>query len=138
MSISPDHIPVTLEALGDAWPGIVREVRARSRFLGEALGGTLPTALETPWLTVTLGESNPLFAERLLAQAQTVEDVLREATGVALRLRVTEATQDPISGPPKPAKLTEVGLKADRLRSLRAKDPALDTAADSLDLEIVD
>ena len=94
-AVSPDNIPATLDALADAWPGIVREVRGRSRFLGEALGATVPTALDATWLTVTLEESNPLFAERLLAQAQAVEDVLREATGVVLRLRVTDAERGP-------------------------------------------
>jgi hypothetical protein len=39
---------------------------------------------------------------------------------------------------PKPRPITESSLRADRLRSFRAKDPALDTAADALDLEIVD
>jgi hypothetical protein len=34
--------------------------------------------------------------------------------------------------------MSESNLKADRLREFRAKDPALDTAADALDLEIVD
>jgi hypothetical protein len=38
----------------------------------------------------------------------------------------------------RPTSLTESSLRADRLRSFRAKDPALDTAADALDLEIVD
>jgi DNA polymerase-3 subunit gamma/tau len=135
---APAEIPASLAALVDAWSGIVSEVRAKSRFLGEALGATSPTGLEEPWLIVTLAEPNPLFAERLLAQAQTVEEVLQGATGEALRLRVTEASPGPNSAPGKPAKLSEAGLKADRLRSLRAKDPALDTAADSLDLEIVD
>jgi hypothetical protein len=39
---------------------------------------------------------------------------------------------------PKARPITESSLRADRLRSFRAKDPALDTAADALDLEIVD
>ena len=90
------------------------------------------------WLTVTLAEPNPLFAERLLAQAQTVEEVLQASTGEALRLRVAEASPGPSSASGRPGRLTESSLKADRLRTLRAKDPALDTAADSLDLEIVD
>jgi hypothetical protein len=34
--------------------------------------------------------------------------------------------------------MTEESIKADRLRTFRAKDPALDTAADAVDLEIVD
>jgi hypothetical protein len=130
-------VGASLEAVQAAWTGIVAEVRAGSRFLGEALAATTPTALELPWLTVALAEPNPLFAERLQAQAAAVEGVLATALGQPMRLRVTEAA--PADGAPtKPRKLSESGLKADRLRGFRAKDPALDTAADALDLEIVD
>jgi hypothetical protein len=89
-------------------------------------------------LTLTLAEPNPLFAERLQAQATMVEAVLQRATGRALRLRVTEAAEPSGSEPARPRRLTEETLKADRLRIFRSKDAALDTAADALDLEIVD
>jgi hypothetical protein len=133
-----ESIPATLGAVRTAWPVIVAEVRRRSRFLGEALAATAPAELELPWLTVTLPEPNPLFTERLRAQAQAVEEVLRQALGQATQLRVAELTPAGDVAPPKPRKLTEATLKADQLRSFRAKDPALDTAADALDLEIVD
>ncbi|MDX6355161.1 MAG: polymerase subunit gamma/tau, partial [Streptomyces sp.] len=133
-----ETIPVHLEAIRIAWPDIVAEVRSRSRFLGEALAATAPTALELPWLTVVLGEPNPLFAERLRSQAQPVEEVLQRVLGQPARLRVSEAAPEDPAAPPKPRKLTEAGLKADRLRVFRDKDPSLDTAADALDLEIVD
>jgi hypothetical protein len=113
-------------------------VRGRSRFLGEALAATAPTALELPWLTVVLREPNSLFAERLQAQSQPVEEVLQRVLGQPARLRVTEAAPEDPAVPPKPRKLTEASLKADRLRAFRDKDPSLDTAADALDLEIVD
>jgi len=133
-----EPIPATLDALQAAWPDIVADVRERSRFLGEALSHTAPAALELPWLTVALVESNPLFAERLQEQARLVEEVLGRAIGQAARLRVTEAGPPDGSPPPKPRKLTDASLKADRLRAFRTKDPTLDTAADALDLEIVD
>ncbi|HUR95541.1 MAG TPA: DNA polymerase III subunit gamma/tau [Gemmatimonadales bacterium] len=133
-----DVLPTTLEAIRVNWPEIVAEVRERSRFLGEALFHTAPSALELPWVTVELSEPNPLFAERLQAQAHAVEEVLSRALGQAARLRVTEAAPGGTAPPAKPRKLTEAGLKADRLRAFRSKDPALDTAADALDLEIVD
>jgi hypothetical protein len=117
---------------------LVSEVRGRSRFLGEALSHTTPAGLELPWITVALGEPNPLFAERLQAQAQLVEEVLARAIGQPVRLRVTEAESADGAPAPKPRKLTDASLKADRLRTFRTKDPALDTAADALDLEIVD
>ena len=78
-----------------AWPELVAEVRGRSRFLGEALGHATPAALEPPWLTVALAEPNPLFAEKLQVEARVVEEVLRTATGQALRIRVTEAVPAP-------------------------------------------
>jgi DNA polymerase-3 subunit gamma/tau len=137
-SSSPDLVSGTLDAVQASWPEIVAQVRERSRFLGEALSHTTPAALELPWLTVALAEPNPLFAERLQAQAQLVEEVLGQAIGQAARLRVTEAGPPDGAPPTKPRKLTEASLKADRLRAFRTKDPTLDTAADALDLEIVD
>jgi hypothetical protein len=116
----------------------VAEVRSASRFLGEALAATAPGGIESPWLIVALGEPNPLFAERLQAQSRMVEEVLHRVTGVALRLRVTEAAGAAGTEPPRPRRLTDESLKADRLKAFRSKDAALDTAADALDLEIVD
>jgi DNA polymerase-3 subunit gamma/tau len=133
-----DAIPATLEAVRIAWPDIVAEVRGQSRFLGEALSHTVPGTLDLPWLTVELAEPNPLFAERLQAQAQMVEEVLTRVVGQPVRLRVTEAGPGANGPPPRPRKLTDASLKADRLRIFRSKDPSLDTAADALDLEIVD
>jgi hypothetical protein len=87
-------------------------------------------------LPLVLAESNPLFAERIQAQAGVVEEVVQRYTGRALRIRVTMAEGEEAA--PKARPITESSLRADRLRSFRAKDPALDTAADALDLEIVD
>jgi len=136
-SVSRGSVAASLDAIGASWPAIVAEVRRLSGFLGDALGQGTPTALELPWLTVTLADPNPLFAEKLQRDARVVEEALRSATGQELRLRVTLAAPGP-EGVAPPKKLTEAGMKADRLKSLRARDPALDTAADSLDLEIVD
>jgi hypothetical protein len=102
------------------------------------LAATTPTSLELPWLTVELAESNPLFAERLQAQSRAVEEVLERALGHPARIRVVEAAAPDDAVAPPPRKLTDATLKADRLRSFRSKDPSLDTAADALDLEIVD
>ena len=126
-----------VDELRNSWQAIVAEVRVRSRFLGEALAHTMPLALDPTWLTVSLAQPNQLFTERLQAQAGMVEDVLQRVTGQSLRLRVTAASPDEAPAP-APGTLSEASIKADRLRGIRAKDPALDTAADALDLEIVD
>jgi DNA polymerase III subunit gamma/tau len=127
----------SLEALRASWPAVVAAMRASNRWLGEALAASEPAALELPWLTVTMTEPNPLFAERLQEEAIKVEEVLSRSLGQPARFRV--ATNRPgDSTQTKPRRISESSLKAERLREFRAKDPALDTAADALDLEIVD
>ncbi len=133
----PTGVSADIGGLTGIWPDLVAVVRSRSRFLGEALGASRPTALELPWLTVTLGEPNPLFSEQLQQQAATIEGLLLEATGQEMRLKVTEAAA-PDGEPPRPRKMSEASIRADRLRHFRDKDPSLDAAASELDLEIVD
>jgi DNA polymerase III subunit gamma/tau len=134
----PPASPGTPPGVVEAWPDIVAEVRSRSRFLGEALASTMPGAVEGSTLTLTLGESNPLFAERIQAEAPAVEEVVRRHMGQTLRIRVTVAGGEEGASAPRARAITESSLRADRLRAFREKDPALDTAADALDLEIVD
>jgi hypothetical protein len=117
---------------------MVMAVRSQSRFLGEAFAATEPAELDLPWLTVVMREPNQLFAERLLEEAGKVEEVLSRSLGQPVRLRVTSAEAPTGTQPGKPRRLSESSLKAERLREFRSKDPALDTAADALDLEIVD
>jgi hypothetical protein len=58
--------------------------------------------------------------------------------GQQIRLRVTTAEVAAATAGVKARRMSESSLKAERLREFRSKDPALDTAADALDLEIVD
>jgi hypothetical protein len=117
---------------------MVMAVRNHSRFLGEAFAATEPAELDLPWLTVHMRESNQLFTERLLQEAAKVEEVLSRSLGQPVRLRVTAGQTPAGAAPTKPRRMSESSLKAERLREFRSKDPALDTAADALDLEIVD
>jgi DNA polymerase III subunit gamma/tau len=127
----------SIEAIRAGWPAIVVAARVQSRFLGELLASVEPSELALPWLNVVMREPNQLFAERLAQEATKVEEILSRTLGQPVRLRVSLAA--PPDGPP-PAKrrLSDANIKADRLREFRSKDPALDTAADALDLEIVD
>ncbi|MEO8089490.1 MAG: DNA polymerase III subunit gamma/tau [Gemmatimonadales bacterium] len=130
------RFPADLESIRAAWPAIVAAVRVHSHFLGEALAASQPAALELPWLTVVMAEPNQLFADRLAKEAGKVEEALSRSLGQPVRLRVTAASGS--GSPPKPRRMSDSSLKAERLREFRSKDPALDTAADALDLEIVD
>jgi hypothetical protein len=96
-----------------------------------------PAELVLPWLSVVLREPNPLFAERLEQEAPKLEEILSRSLGQPVRLRVVPPA-GPNEAPPRPQRMSDASIKADRLREFRAKDPTLDTAADALDLEIVD
>ena len=127
----------SIEAIRAGWPAIVVAARVQSRLLGELLSALEPAELALPWLNVVMREPNQLFAERLDQEASRVEEILSRSLGQPVRLRLTSAT--PASGSlPKPRRMSDSSIKADRLREFRAKDPTLDTAADALDLEIVD
>jgi DNA polymerase III subunit gamma/tau len=130
--------PASIESIRAAWPAVVAATRSHSRFLGEALAATQPSTLELPWLTVLMQEPNALFADRLQEEAGKVEEVLSRSLGESVRLRVTTAGGSGPGSEAKPRRMSESSLKAERLREFRSKDPALDTAADALDLEIVD
>jgi DNA polymerase-3 subunit gamma/tau len=137
----PSHgpaAPPSLESVRAAWPAVVAAMRAQSRFLGEAVAAGEPAAFDLPWLTVSLADPNPLFADRLQEEAAKVEEVLGRSLGQPVRLRVTSAVPGETASATKTRRISESSLKAERLREFRAKDPALDTAADALDLEIVD
>ena len=132
-----EGIPFTLKGVAEAWPVIVAAVRAQSRFLGEALATTRPTSADPPVLRVVMTEPNPLFHERLEEQAGTVEQAIGGAIGAPVRLQISGADTPAPSEPPV-RRMSESGIRAERLKGLRARDPALDAAADELDLEIVE
>jgi DNA polymerase III subunit gamma/tau len=134
----PPRGATSMEAIQAAWPAMIAAVRIQSRFLGEALAATQPVSLESPWLSVVMAEPNPLFADSLQEQAGKVEEVLSRSLGQQIRLRVTGGDAGAVTPAPRPRRMSESSLKAERLREFRSKDPALDTAADALDLEIVD
>jgi DNA polymerase-3 subunit gamma/tau len=135
---TPPRGAASLEAIKAAWPAIVVAARVQSRLLGELVAAVEPADLELPYLGVMMREPNQLFAERLHQEAAKVEEILSRSVGQPLRLRVTQGPVPEEAVPAKPRRMSESSLKADRLREFRAKDPALDTAADALDLEIVD
>ena len=128
----------SIEAIRAGWPAIIVAARVQSRFLGELVAAVEPAELALPWLNVTLREPNQLFAERLEQEAAKLEEILTRSLGQPVRLRVSGPPSGGSSEPAKPRRLSDSSIKADRLREFRAKDPALDTAADALDLEIVD
>ena len=124
----PSRPPTGLPRAGRAPRGLARH-RGRGAgpepLPGRGAGGTRRRrALELPWLTVEPRGAQP--AVRRAAPGAGRERWRRccaGAIGQPVRLRVTEAGSRAGAPPAPPRQLTEASLKADRLRSFRAKDP---------------
>jgi DNA polymerase-3 subunit gamma/tau len=137
--VPPETIPFTVTALEANWAIIVAEARKESPFLGEALGAGRPIQAAPPSLTIELLDPNPVIAERLTRQREVAQAILARYLGGPVHLTLGSGAPAPDeNAPARPKRMSDAGARAERLQTLRKKDPALDAAADELDLEIVD
>jgi DNA polymerase-3 subunit gamma/tau len=128
----------TLDGFLKAWPELVTAAREQSRFLGEALGVAHPTRVEPPTLYLALAEGNPIHRESLGRSRDTVERMLSEAVGSQVILSLVESVAQSGGPPPKGRRLSDVEARVERLKVLKGRDPALEAAADALDLEVLE
>lgn len=125
-------------ALRAVWSQIVDAVKAEKRLLGVALGDTVLTAVAPPMVAVSLKEDNQMQAETLERMRDIVERIIGERVGAVVRLEIRPPEPGGGTGVPKPRRRTDASDRAERLQLLRTMDPALDAAAEALDLEITD
>ncbi|HEY6948358.1 MAG TPA: hypothetical protein VI297_06035, partial [Gemmatimonadales bacterium] len=136
----PSGVDFSVPALRSAWPAVVAAVRERKPFLAEAVATAEPAEAAPPWLTVRIPESGGLFVQALQEHVGLIEEIIGRVVGQAVRLRVVSGSP-PDAGTgaaAAPRRMSDASIRAERLSHLRAKDPALDTAAEALDLEIVE
>ena len=133
----PARDGLTLEAVAAAWPEILQAASEKSRLLGQALAVTTPTAVTGDEVVLSATPDNALLVEGVTRQIAVVELLIGRhfTTPVRARVSVGGAQEPP---PPPPKRMTGEVLRAERLERMRRMDPALDTAANELDLEIVD
>jgi len=138
----PEKGPLTLDRLRALWPRIVDDARTKSPILGALLQVTEVVDVDAGAVTIRLLDTNPVHAEGLERQRDALSQlVARYCTG-PVRIRQEGAgagggaTRD--RSAPRPARMTEEGARAERLRTLRARDPSLNAAVDALDLELLE
>lgn len=132
-------IPFSLTALQQHWPDIVTDARRESPFLGEALSTVKPVEVAAPNITLEFPEPNPVASERLTRQREAVEALLTRRVGAPVRIALTTSAPPPEDpGTPRTRRMSDTAARAERLKTVRKKDAALDAAAEELDLEIVD
>lgn len=128
----------SLQGLVSAWPDLTRSAREQSRFLGEALAAARPLAVNGGEVTLGLAGGNDIHTEALNRQREAVETLLAQASGQTVKLKLTEGGGPSAAPAAPPRRLSEGQARAERLRVLKGRDPALEAAADSLDLEVME
>ena len=144
----PDSLtPEEREAVRSLWPDIVAAAKNEKPMVANALEDAEPASLEGDVVRLWPLGGNPLTSEGLTRNRPVVEAIVGRFLGrpVAVALaavpaggeRRPAATPSQSAAPPPP-RLTASGAKAERLKALRKRDPSLDSAIDSLDLDLLE
>ena len=122
--------------VAERWDDLVAAMRAASKnVVATALEHASPAAVTAKGdLTVALDEANPIYERALEESRSDIAQVLRGWFPAVQRIVVRAAAAS--SAPP--ARLTDEMVRAERLSAMRRKDPVLDRAIDTLDLELAD
>ncbi|HEY6090855.1 MAG TPA: DNA polymerase III subunit gamma/tau [Gemmatimonadales bacterium] len=125
----------TLDNVRSVWRDVVADARTKAPMLGSLLAEAEVVAVDGR--TVSLRPGHAVHAEGLERQRETIGQSLGRFVSEAPRIKIVESDTKP-NATPAPARLTAEGANAERLKSLRAKDPTLSAAVDALDLELLE
>ena len=131
----PEPGPLGLERMRRSWPAVIESARRTSQMLAALLANTEPAEVQGETLLVRVLDQNPVAIEGLERQRDVIQKLLAPFVVGALKVGVSRAAEP---ARPRPARMTEEGARSERLKTLRAKDPALNSAVDALDLELLE
>lgn len=126
-----------MAGLKGVWPDLVARARERSILLATVVEGLVPAALEGNRVSLSVAPEASHMLEGARRQLAGLQDLLGTVTGGRLEIAIGEPGGGAVRQE-RPKRLSEKDLRDEKLREIRARDGALDAAADALDLEIVD
>lgn len=129
-------VPRTTAGLRAVWPEVLETATRQSRLLGQALEHARAEVADNGNVTLRFGPDEAVFREGVERQIAVVVTILSARLGA--EVRVVTAAAEAATGGKRSKRLSVQELRSDRLGELRRRDPALDAAADALDLELVD
>src|SRR5437660_1584693 len=107
----------TVDNVRAVWPHVINDARAKTPLLGSLLGEADVVAVDGR--IVTLRPGHPVHAEGLERQRETIAQALGQYISEAPRVTIAAG------GGRGSERITPEGASAERLKSLRAKDPTL-------------
>jgi len=133
----PPAIPSSEPEVVRRWADIAEAVGQRSRMLREALAHATPL-MDGETLALDVSGSE-VHLQGLENGRKAIETAVLSVTGASVRVVVRPAAPGVgAGGAGEPRRLNRDREREERLQRYRAKDPALDAAADALDLELLE
>jgi DNA polymerase-3 subunit gamma/tau len=134
----------TVDNVRSVWAQVVQDARAKTPVLGSLLAEAEVVAVDGR--IVTLRPGHAVHAEGLERQRETIAQALGQYISEAPRVAIAAGAGGGGGGGGGggsmlgggPERITPAGASAERLKSLRAKDPTLSAAVDALDLELLE
>ncbi|MFI5245147.1 MAG: DNA polymerase III subunit gamma/tau [Gemmatimonadales bacterium] len=127
--------PLDLNRLAEHWDDIVEHVRAGGRgMVASALNEATPSAV-TAGGVVTIGVTSDALAEAIQSGSEAILAALRGIFDGVERVAVKAVTEGKASAR---SRLTAENVIADRVATLRKRDPLLNAAIDALDLRLIE
>ena len=136
-AVPPEKGPVTVDRLRALWSRVIEDARVKSPMLGALLQQAEVAAVDGTTVTIRLLDTNPVHAEGIERQREAVAHLLGPYVLEPVRVKL-EGAGNRERATVRPARLTEDAARAERLKTLRAKDPGLNAAVDALDLELLE
>jgi DNA polymerase-3 subunit gamma/tau len=130
-------VPLDLNKLTGRWDALVERIKSDGKMnLSAALAHSSPVAVTASGVvTIELDEANDFYAHSINTGKAEIVAALSTWFGGVERIELRRDDQGP-AAPPK--RLTDEMVRAERLASLKKRDPVLGAAIDALDLEVVD
>ncbi|MEP6732195.1 MAG: DNA polymerase III subunit gamma/tau [bacterium] len=122
--------------IAEKWETLVARLRIAGKSVAAtALEHATPIAITAKGdVTIGLDEANPIYEQALDKEKGELLQALREFFPAVQRIVVRAA----VTPAAPPTRLTDEMVRAERLTSIRRKDPVLDRAIDALDLDLAD
>jgi DNA polymerase-3 subunit gamma/tau len=128
--------PLELSKVTGRWDELVERLRGGKPMLASALEHASPVAVTAAGvLTIELDESNDIFAHAITTGRPEIAVALGEWFSGVDRIELRR-DEDAAAAPPK--RLTDEMVRAERIASLKKRDPILRAAIEALDLDVVD